>query len=346
MEGKANIYDIARVTGTTITAVSRAFDPKGKIDPAKRAAILDAAEKYGYRPNRAAGRLSGKAIRIGCLFIANIPEYYGELVAGIKSSCSKLSDFKVECDIRLIPPGKGEDEAVAEIFNEYLKGGADGVLTHIKYNDTAVEYIAKLADAGIPCATITSDAPESRRAFSVQNDFDTAGRMAAQLLSATTGGGNVILFTGEHDSYVQRHIIKGFSREASEDGLAVIDAYDTCDDPSLASEYAEKAFSEHQDCAGVYISTANSLPVIEYIKKNGLAGRVKIVASDVFPGLSEYIKDGTVAATIYQDPYGQAKTAFEKLYDLITFKKPKKQIFTVVPQAVMKSNLHLYERNN
>ena len=82
------------------------------------------------------------------------------------------------------------------------------------------------------------------------------------------------------------------------------------------------------------------------MKKHGLAGKVKIIASDVFPGLSEYIKDGTVTATVYQNPYGQAKTAFEKLYDHITFKKPEKQIFTVVPQAVMKSNLHLYERNS
>ena len=345
MDGKANIYDIARITGTTITAVSRAFDPKGKIDPTKRAAILDAAEKYGYRPNRAAGRLSGKAIKIGCLLIANIPEYYEELVAGIKSSCTKLADFKVECDIRLIPPGNGEEKLIASAFEEFRNGGADGVLTSIKYSDASIKNIARLADAGIPCATVTSDAPESRRAFSVQNDLDTAGRMAAQLLSVTTGGGKVILFTGERGSYVQRHIIKGFSDEAEEDALSVIGSYDTSDDPELAAEYAEKAFSEHPDCAGIYISTANSLPVIGYVRKSGLAGKVKIIASDVFPGLSEYINDGTVTATIYQNPYGQAKTAFEKLYDYITFKKPEKQIFTVIPQAVMKSNLHLYERN-
>lgn len=345
MDGKANIYDIARLTGTTIAAVSRAFDPKGRIDPAKRAAILEAAEKYGYRPNRAAGRLSGKAIKIGCLLIANIPEYYGELIAGIKSSCARLADFKVECDIRLIPPGDDGDRAVAAAFEEYLHGGADGVLTSIKYSDASIEYIGRLADAGIPCATVTSDAPESRRAFSVQNDLDTAGRMAAQLLSVAAGGG-VMLFTGERGSYVQRNIIKGFSDEAREDGLSVIGIYDTSDDPVLAAEYAERAFSEHPECTGVYISTANSLPVIGCIKKSGLAGKVKIIASDVFPGLSEFIKDGTVTATIYQNPYGQAKTAFEKLYDYITFKKPEKQIFTVIPQAVMKSNLHLYERNS
>ena len=47
MDGKANIYDIARLTGTTIAAVSRAFDPKGKIEQSKREAILKTAEKYG-----------------------------------------------------------------------------------------------------------------------------------------------------------------------------------------------------------------------------------------------------------------------------------------------------------
>ena len=44
MDGKANIYDIARLTGTTIAAVSRAFDPKGKIEQSKREAILKTAE--------------------------------------------------------------------------------------------------------------------------------------------------------------------------------------------------------------------------------------------------------------------------------------------------------------
>ena len=165
MDGKANIYDIARLTGTTIAAVSRAFDPKGKIEQSKREAILKAAEKYGYRPNRAAGRLSGKAIKIGCLLIANIPEYYEELVAGIKNSCAKLSDFKVECDIRLVPPDENGDRVVAAAFEEYLRGGADGVITNIKYTAEAVRYISLLSDAGIPCATVTSDAPESRRLF-------------------------------------------------------------------------------------------------------------------------------------------------------------------------------------
>ena len=174
MDGKANIYDVARLTGTTIAAVSRAFDPKGKIEQSKREAILKAAEKYGYRPNRAAGRLSGKAIKIGCLLIANIPEYYEELVAGIKNSCAKLSDFKVECDIRLVPPDENGDRVVAAAFEEYLRGGADGVITNIKYTAEAVRYISLLSDAGIPCATVTSDAPESRRLFSVQNDFVTA----------------------------------------------------------------------------------------------------------------------------------------------------------------------------
>lgn len=345
MDRKANIYDIARLTGTTITAVSRAFDPKGKIDPEKRARILEVAEKYNYRPNRAAGRLSRKTIKIGCVLIANIPEYYSELIAGVNSACSKLSDFKVECDVRLVTPGEEEEACCGKIFGYYLENGFDGVIMNIKYSPAVMKWIERLQEAGIPCATVTSDAPGSKRLFSVQNDLCAAGRIASELLSVMTGNGRVLLFTGERDSYVQEHILGGFKREARERGLLILDEYDTGDNPKFAGESACRAFEQYPDVDGVYISSANSVPVIEQIKKKGLSGRVKIVASDVFPELSEAMTAGVVDATIYQNPFGQAELAFEKMYDYITQRKLEKPVYTVIPQIVIKSNLYLYTSN-
>lgn len=345
MDRKVNIYDIARLTGTTISAVSRAFDPRGKIDPDKRAMILEVAERYNYRPNRAAGRLSRKTIRIGCVMIANIPAYYNELIAGVKSACDKLADFKVECDVRLIEPGKGEEERCAAVFREFRKGGCDGVIMNIQYTPAALDAIGRLRKAGIPCATVTSDAPESGRLFSVQNDLATAGGMAAELLSVMTGRGRVLLFTGQKDSYVQTRILGGFRQEAAERGLEVLAEYDAKDNPTLAAEYADRAFRCFPDAEGVYISSANSAPVIEVIRKSGRAGRVAVVASDVFPELSEEIRAGTVGATIYQDPFGQAALAFEKMYDYITQNRLEETVYTVVPRIVIKSNLHLYTSN-
>ncbi len=344
MERKANIYDIARLTGMTITAVSRAFDPKGKIDPEKRAMILAVAEKYNYQPNRAAGRLSRKVIRIGCIMIADIPEYYNELIAGIKSACFKLADFKVECDVRLVPPGENEDGCCADIFESFLANGIDGVIMNIKYSPVVLGCIEKLKAAGIPCATVTSDAPGGRL-FSVQNDLYSAGRIAAELLSVLTENRRVLLFTGTKDSYIQEHILGGFRKEAADRGLSILGEYDTGDNPAQAAVCAAEALGRYPQVGGIYISSANSTPVTELVKKKGLSGRVKMVASDVFPELAQEITAGTVNATIYQDPFGQAELAFEKMYDYITQGRLDRTVYTVTPQIVLKSNLHLYTSN-
>ncbi len=65
---RTTINDIARLTGTSPTAVSFVLNGKDhkRVHPAKRQAILDAIEKYGYRRNMAAkGLTMRRAFRIG-----------------------------------------------------------------------------------------------------------------------------------------------------------------------------------------------------------------------------------------------------------------------------------------
>ena len=69
------IYDIARLTGTNITAVSRAFRKDSKISKAKRELILKVAKEQGYRPNSVAGSLSRKIIHIGVAYRYEIPDF-------------------------------------------------------------------------------------------------------------------------------------------------------------------------------------------------------------------------------------------------------------------------------
>ena len=94
---------------------------------------------------------------------------------------------------------------------------------------------------------------------------------------------------------------------------------------------------------GIYISSANSVPVIEKIIAAGQAGKIKIVASDVFPKLSEYIRNGTVAATIFQNPYRQAKLAVMNLYYHMAENREIPESLEVTPQIVMNGNLEIYE---
>lgn len=351
---RATIYDIARITGTTISAVSRAFNPEGKIAPEKRKLILEAASLHGYKPNRSAASLSRKRIKIGFAALANIPEYYGELIAGVSSAHKRLADYRVECAVKLIPTADCNDINCTALLDGLRADGCDGMLLSLlDYGPATCAKIAELADAGIPTATITSDEPGSRRLFSSQNNLDAAGRMAVQLLSLfmrsvrPDGGLRAVVFSGVTDSYIHSRLIAGFSDEAKAYGVKLLEVFDTRDIPEIAARQADELLTKYFSGSepgidGIYFSSANSIPVISRLTAAGLGGRLGIVASDVFPELAAYIRDGTVGATIYQNPFEQARLAFDTMYYYLTERRLKQTMFRVTPQAVMKSNLNLY----
>ena len=105
-----------------------------------------------------------------------------------------------------------------------------------------------------------------------------------------------------------------------------------------------EAFETYPKIDGIYISSANSGPILKYLEENDLGDEVTVIASDVFPELSAYIRKGIVNATIYQDPYGQGRRAFEGLFYHIAEGRRIDSIIMSNPQIVLRSNLSAYER--
>ncbi len=63
MKEMATIRDIAKITGFSITTVSRVINGHPYVDEQKRAAILAVMEELDYKPNKIAQKLSsGKPI--------------------------------------------------------------------------------------------------------------------------------------------------------------------------------------------------------------------------------------------------------------------------------------------
>ena len=103
MAEKITIYTIAEETGLTPTAVSRAFNPSSRLDPEKRRLVLETAAKYGFTPNRMASRLSMREIKIGIIIYAGYMPFCEQIIAGIESAKRRMTDYKIDCDLRLLP---------------------------------------------------------------------------------------------------------------------------------------------------------------------------------------------------------------------------------------------------
>ena len=343
--GKVTMYTIAGELGVSVTAVSRAFDPKSRLKPEKRQLILDTAKQLGYAPNKLASRLSGEATRIGVLIYGFLPVYYEEYIAGIRDAYSEFSDYKVTMDLRVLSVESNSFDEAYAVIDEFIENGMEGVIISGLVGAQHQAQLKRLADAGIAFILLDTDLEDCGRSGVSMNDVDTAGRMAAQLLSAAMRGpGRAVIFAGSATNLNQQGLVRAFCKAAPGFSLETSAVYYTMSNPELAEKTARIMLSANPDVGGIYISTANSVPVIRVLEEMGLTGKISVVASDVFAGLNERIRAGIVFATIYQDPFHQARSAFESLFYHLVDGTPIREYILARPQAVFASNLNLYEK--
>jgi LacI family transcriptional regulator len=94
--------------------------------------------------------------------------------------------------------------------------------------------------------------------------------------------------------------------------------------------------------AGLYVNTVNCLPVCRALGAHGLAGKVKLITTDLFANMAPYFHKGTITASIYQQPHRQGQTAVRLMADHLTNKIPFPPSVYFSPGVVMSTNLNLF----
>ena len=346
MGNKVTIYTIAEELNMSVSMVSRAFKPESKLNPEKRKLILETADRMGFVQNKMASRLSMKPIRIATVVYGRFKGYYDEMVRGIESASRELSDYKVNSTIYVLPFGQYTEADAFNRLDQIAADKYDGVIIHGLYGEEAARKIDELSAMGIVVATLHNDILSCRRLFTSMSNTELAGSMAAELLDIflPPDRRKVVLFSGNMKSLVHQTLTFSFIRHASRYNLNLLRHYATQDYPEEAANMVREAFQTFPEIDGIYVSSANSTPICRYLEEHKLGDKVVLIASDVFPELSSYMRKGIVNATLYQNPYGQGKHAFEGLFYHISEGRSINSILLTDPQIVIRSNLSAYER--
>ena len=346
MENKVTIYTIAEALNMSVSMVSRAFKPESKLNPEKRKLILETAEKMGFVQNKMASRLSMKPIRIATVIYGRFWGYYAEMVRGIEAASRDFSDYKVSSTVHVLPFGQYTVQDAFDLLDRLAEEKFDGMIVHGLYGEEAARKIDQLSEKGLVVATLHNDILSCRRLFTSMSNTELTGSMAAELLDIflPQDKRRVVLFAGNMMSLVHQTLTFSFIRHANKFNLQLMRHYATQDYPEEAARMVEEAFRDFPDINGIYISSANSAPICRYLEENDLGDKVAVIASDVFPELSSYMRKGVVNATIYQDPFNQGRNAFEGLFYHIAEGKKISSIIMTDPQIVLRSNLSAYER--
>ena len=338
-----SIKDIAQTLGISIGTVDRALHGRSDVSSTTRARVLKKAGQLGYRPNVAARSLKlNRRLRIGVYFPRAIASFFDPLRSGVRAAVSASTGVNVELAFRTFPR---LDEGDVELFAADADQKFDGVLVAPGNPEHIGPTLSSLARHGVPVVCVASDAPRSERLASVTADAQASGAIAAELFSRTIQKtGHLATITGELTTLDHAEKLRGFAATLAlfAPHLSLLPAIESHEQPRMAYRQATALLSHKPYPLGIYISTANSLPVLRALEEQNLLGKIQVIATDLFAELIPYIESGQVLATLYQRPFSQGKTALDLLLRYLINGVAPAPLVRLAPHIILRSNLALF----
>jgi LacI family transcriptional regulator len=342
----AGIKEIAEAVGVSIGTVDRALHSRPGISEATRARIMKAAAALGYRPNLAARHLKlGRQRQISVHLPQEIASYFDAMRQGIQQAAAQLQPpLKVE--FHSFPRmGQGEIESLQTVLDQ----SCDGIIIAPGAPTRIAPLIRQATQRGIPVVCVATDAPDSDRLAVVSSDPFTSGAIVAELLTRMDKGNHqAAIITGDLATVDHSEKVRGFRSMMADLGssLTLAEVAEAHDDPREAYRQTRNLLARHPKVSSIYVSTSNSLPVIEALEERGRLGEVSVIVTDLFPELVPLMRAGKVFATLYQRPLTQGRLAFEAMHRFIVEGIRPKPVQKLPPYIVLRSNLELFIENS
>ena len=337
------VQDVADALGISRGTVDRALNGRHGVNPETKLRVLRAAQKLGYRPNLAARYLSSsKPITIGLAIPREVAYFYDEVRDGIFEAASIFEPLGVKILHRPYKCfGQHEFEAVRDVLQEEISG----LVISPAYPNRLLPCIEEAARRNVPVVCVATDAPGTKRLTSISVNPLVSGALAGELLGYfLPDNAEVIVFIGMHATADHEQKLQSFRtsfRSFCPKGriAAVVEAHD---DATEAYRKSRSVLEQHQAVKGIYVATANSMPVIRAMEELGRTRKIKVITTDLFPAMFPHLRSSAIAATIYQRAREQGAMAFQAIVRFLTEKlQPAPQI-SINPAIVMRSNLDLF----
>jgi LacI family transcriptional regulator len=192
---------------------------------------------------------------------------------------------------------------------------------------------------------VASDAPGSSRSSVVCVDPDLAGRMAAELMARFVApGAKAAVITGMLRTEHHRKTTEGFCCTFPQycEGGDVVEVIEGHEDNDETFEKCLSVLERCPDIAGLYVNIGICLPVCYALMARSLAGKVRLIATDLFKEIVPFFEKQTIHASIYQRPYVQGQTAVRLIIEHALHGRPIPATYHLNPAIVMRSNLYLF----
>ncbi|HUE82060.1 MAG TPA: sugar-binding protein [Pyrinomonadaceae bacterium] len=230
----------------------------------------------------------------------NASDFWTIARRGTEKADEELPDVEVEFRI----PSDGTAGEQKRIIDDLLAKGVDGIAISPVDPDNQTQMINDVAKQAL-VVTQDSDAPNSDRAFYVGTDNVAAGRQAGELIKeALPEGGKIMLFVGKLDARNAQERTQGIREVLQGSNIEIIDIRTDDTDRVRAKSNVSDTLVRYPDIAAlVGLWSYNGPAIVNAVREANKVGQVKIIAFDEEDETLAGVRDGSIFATVVQQPY-------------------------------------------
>ena len=241
----------------------------------------------------------GKSFKLA--FVTNnASDFWTIARKGVEKADGELNEVTVEFKM----PGSGAADEQKRIIDDLVSVGVNGIAMSPVDPDNQTQLINDTAKKAL-VITQDSDAPKSDRAVYIGTDNVAAGRQAGELIKeALPDGGKIMVFVGKSDARNAAERYQGLKEALQGSKVEIIDLRTDDTDRARAKTNAADTLVKYPDVAAmVGLWSYNGPAILGAVKDAGKVGQVKIICFDEEDETLAGIKDGSIFATVVQQPY-------------------------------------------
>ena len=298
------------------------------------------------QPSSSGTNSTGTGTRHRLAFVTNnASDFWTIARKGTEKAAKDIPNLEVEFRI----PSDGTAAEQQRVIDDLLAKGIQGIAISPVDPKNQTQMLNKAASQTL-VVTQDSDAPASNRVCYIGTDNVEAGRQAGQLVKeALPNGGKIMVFVGVLDAANAQQRYQGLKEALAGSNVSILDVRTDNTDLVRAKANAADSLVNNPDLAGmVGLWAFNGPAILSAEKEANKTDKVKIVAFDEQDETLSGIRDGSIYATVVQQPFEFGYRSMELMSKILNGDKSgvpaSKQIF-VPTKAIKKDNVDQFTKD-
>lgn len=328
----ATIKEIAQKAGVSIGTVDRVLHNRGMVNAQTKERVIAVMKELDYRPNQIAQGLAvmKRKLKIGFFLpdIQNHP-FFKDVALAAEKKAKELAQYGVQ--VSFYQSREGEPLSSLRFVHEDMLAKQDGIVTMGMDIPQIRSYLEQANKKNIPVVFYNTYIPGERFLAYVGCDYLKSGALAAGL-SALAGGedAHVCIFSeglGPISSHRDR--VDGFCKEAScrYPKMKVLELFSIDESREKNERAVEEMFRKYPDVNIVYVINPRDYEICRIIARADQKRQVRMITNDLVEEQMEMLKQGTISATVCQEPEKQGALSLEILFRYLAYgKEPKERL--------------------